>query len=147
MSAINRFAPEPLDALKRGRAIPFLIEHRDSVCPGYSLSVIATLDDERFWAVLLPDAEPDCELVEIPIHGRMLAKPHPIQSDAPDAHAIHRLWSDWDAGVRAMYLDLLTLIGSLLARERLIQALGAVPSTPASGGAERPAKPRRRSRK
>ena len=123
MSAINRFSPAQLDALKRGRAIPFLIEHRDSECPGHTLWVIATLDDEKFCGLLLPDADPDCELVEIPVEARLLAEPHPIQSDAWDAHAIHLPWSDWDAGMRDAYLDFFRQIGRALARNRLIQAL------------------------
>ncbi|HBG29492.1 MAG TPA: hypothetical protein DDW98_02505 [Gammaproteobacteria bacterium] len=127
MSAINRFSPAQLDALKRGRAIPFLIEHRDSECPGHTLWVIATLDDEKFCGLLLPDADPDCELVEIPVEARLLAEPHPIQSDAWDAHAIHLPWSDWDAGMRDAYLDFFRQIGRALARNRLIQALKAVP--------------------
>ena len=47
MSAFKSFTPAHLDALKRGRAIPFLVEHRDAVCPGFSLSVIGTLARER----------------------------------------------------------------------------------------------------
>jgi hypothetical protein len=130
VSAFNRFTPEQLDALKRGRAIPFLIEHRGSACPGYTLSVIATLDDQRFCGLFLPEAAPDCELVCVPIEGRMLPRPYPITSDSPDARAIHQLWSDWESGVRDLYLDFFALMGRVLARERLTEALDAVPPPP-----------------
>jgi len=125
MSSIHRFLPEHLDALKRGRAIPFLVDRRVPECPGYSLSVIGLLDDEGFHAVLLPDEAPDSDLAATSLHGLLLPEPHPIQSESPDAHAIHRLWSDWDAGVRDGYLRLVAFIGHELARDRLNKALDA----------------------
>ncbi len=127
MSALTRFTPEQLDALRRGRAIPFLIEHRDSTCPGRTLSVIATLDDEQFCGLFLPDDKPDCDLVTIPIDGPMLPEPYPITSDAPDARVIHRLWSNWENGVRERYLSFFALMGRVLARDRLDAALRAAP--------------------
>ncbi|WP_029890670.1 hypothetical protein [Polycyclovorans algicola] len=127
MSTINRFPPEQLDALKRGRAIPFLIEHRDAACPGHTLTVIGTIDDGKFWALLLADDDPDCKLVDLTLALPMFAEPFPIQSDASDAQAIHRLWSDWEAGVRAMYLQLFESVGRLLSLQALIRALDAIP--------------------
>ena len=140
MSAFKRFTPAQLDALKRGRAIPFLVEHRDAVCPGYSLSVIGTLEDEKFCGLFLEDDAPDCEMVQIPIDGPMLTHPYGVKSDSADAHAIHRLWSSWDAGMRATYLDFFALMGRVLTRERLLRALEDLQNAP------RTAAPKRRAR-
>lgn len=91
MSAFNCFSPEQRDALKRGRAIPFLTDHRGLESPGHMLSVIATIDDECLVGVLLPDATPDCELLELELNAPLLVQPYPLASDAPDALAVH--WS------------------------------------------------------
>ena len=144
MSAFNRFSPEQLDALKRGRAIPFLIEHRSSACPNHTLSVLATIDDEFFVGVFLPDDEPDCELVEAPLPSLCLPQPYPLASDAPDALAVHRLWSQWDAGVRDQYLEFFALMGRVLARARLDEALAVAPPTPAPDTPASPPRPKGR---
>ncbi|MEC9358667.1 MAG: hypothetical protein VX836_12470 [Pseudomonadota bacterium] len=130
MSAFKRFPSAQLDALKGGRAISLLvIEHRASACPDHRLSVIGTLDDEKFCGLFRPDADPDSERINVAIEGSMRTKQSPIESDSPDAHAIHRLGFDWDAGVRCRYLDASALMGRVLTRERLLSALDAVPAT------------------
>lgn len=125
MSSIHRFLPEHLDALKRGRAIPFLVDHRVPECPGYTLSVIGLFDDEGFHGVFLSDEAPDCDLAVASLNGLLLPEPFPIQSESPGAQVIHRLWSDWDAGVRDGYLRFVAFIGRELARDRLNKAMDA----------------------
>jgi hypothetical protein len=132
MSAIKRFSAEQIDALQQGRAIPLLIEYRDSEFPDHSLSVIGQMDDGAFWGILVPDDDPDCELVTIPMTSITVPQPYPIASDAPDAQAIHRLWSEWEGGVRDAYIALFRRVGRRLARERMMEALDRS-SMPASG--------------
>jgi hypothetical protein len=145
VSAFKRFSTEQLDALSRGRAIPFLIEHRGCECPGHSLSVIATIDDERFVGLFLPDAEPDSELVTVPLPAPMLPAPFSLTSDAADAHAIHCLWFEWNAGMRDTYLRFFALMGQLLARERLDSALESLsPPRPEDPTPKQPAKAKKR---
>ena len=127
MSSIHRLKPEHVAALKRGRAIPFLVEHRDLVCPGFTLSVIGTIDDQRFWGVFLADDEPDAELVDVELPTRSVLEPHPITSDSADAQAVHSLWSRWNTGMRQSYLDFFSLMGSVILRERLRSTLDAIP--------------------
>jgi uncharacterized protein YdaU (DUF1376 family) len=128
MSSIHRLKPEHLAALKNGRAIPFLIDHRDLVCPGFTLSVIGTIDDQKFWGVFLADDEPDAELVDVELLTRLMLEPHPITSDSADAQAVHSLWSRWDTGMRQSYLDFFSLMGGLILRERLMSTLDAIPA-------------------
>ena len=119
MSSIHRLKPEHLAALKNGRAIPLLVDHRDLVCPGFTLSVIGTIDDQKFWGVFLADDEPAAELVDVELH--------PIASDSADAHAVHSLWSRWNTGMRQSYLDFFALMGRVVLREHLMSTLDAIP--------------------
>lgn len=128
MSSIHRLKPEHLDALKRGRAIPLLVDHRDLVCPGFTLSVIGTLDDQKFWGVFLADDEPDDELIDVELPTRLMLEPHPITSDSADAQAVHSLWSRWNAGMRESYLDFFALMGRVVLREHLMSTLDAIPA-------------------
>lgn len=127
MSSIHHFKPELVAALKRGRAIPFLIDHRGPECPGYTLSVIGLLDDQRFCGVCLADEESDAELVDLALPPPLHLEPYPIQSDAVDAQAVHNLWSRWNAGERQDYLEFFSLMGQMLARDRLMRQLDAIP--------------------
>lgn len=127
MSSIHRFKPELNASLKRGRAIPFLIDHRGPECPGYTLSVIGLLDDQRFCGVCLADDDPDTELVDLALPPPLHLEPLPIQSDSADAQAVHNLWSRWNAGERQGYLEFFSLMGQVLARDRLMRLLDAVP--------------------
>jgi hypothetical protein len=140
--SIHRFKPEHLAALKNGRAIPFLIDHRGPECPGFTLSVIGLLDDQKFWGVYLPDDEPDAELVDFAMRAPLRLEPFPIQSDSPDAQAVNNLWSRWNAGTRQNYLEFFSLMGELLERDRLMRLLDAVPD-PSDKTASTPAKKRK----
>lgn len=128
MSSIHRLKPEHLAALKNGRAIPLLVDHRDLVCPGFTLSVIGTIDDQKFWGVFLADDEPAAELVDVELQTRLMLEPHPIASDSADAHAVHSLWSRWNTSMRQSYLDFFALMGSVILRERLMSTLDAIPA-------------------
>lgn len=127
MSSIHRHKPEHLAALMNGRAIPFLIDHRGPECPNHSLSVIGLIDDQRFCGVCLADDDPDAELVDLALPPPLHLEPHPIQSDAADAQAAHNLWSRWNAGERQDYLEFFALMGQMLARDRLMGLLDAIP--------------------
>lgn len=162
MSSIHRFKPEHVAALKRGRAVPFLVEHRDLRCPGFTLSVIGTIDDQKFWGVFLADDEPDAELVDFELPTRLMLEPHPIASDSADAQAVHSLWSRWNTVMRQSYLDFFALMGSVILRERLMSTLDAIPDptdeaastsrkkrkpkSPKSGKAKADAKPKAKKR-
>lgn len=156
MSALKRFSPAQFEALKRGRAIPFLIEHRDPALPDHTLSVIGQIDDGQFFGLFLPDDDPECELVDVPITGLQVEISFPIVTDSADAQAIHRLWTEWNGGVRQAYLELSRLIGRVLARARLLETLDVSPAdrepppdapTPSKGTREQGARTKIRKRR
>jgi hypothetical protein len=140
-------------ALRKGRAIPMLIEHHPPEMPDHALTVIGLLDTLSFEGAFIPDdfsggglvrmALPDCP-VDL----------FDIKTDSADAKAVHELWTKWHGGACERYLGFVRAVAVSLSLVQLNQVLeSATPvespagKSPKQGARSKPAGAKRRATK
>jgi hypothetical protein len=117
--------PEHLNkALRSGRAIPFLVDHRHEKMPDCTLTVIGLIDTRSFEGVFLPDdfAEEEMVRVALPEISVVTTK---IKADCADAEAVHELWSLWIGGMVDRYLDFVNALAMSISLSQLDATLGS----------------------
>jgi hypothetical protein len=140
MSSFEYLSATTKTALRKGRAIPMLFNHRPDEMPGHTLTVVGLVDSKTFEGVFLPDdftgtglvsmKLPECEFEFVD-----------IQTDCADAKAVHELWSAWNGGVGDRYLAFVRVIAlslSLVELDRTLETATTVEAperTPADPGA------------
>ncbi len=124
MTSIHRLPLDTERALKSGRAIAFLTDYRHPRLADHTFTVVGFLDTRAFESVLVPDEDPDCELVrcEMPV-GPCFVSEVPFES--ADARAVHELWTSWVGGFHNDCLRLLDFLAHAREQARLIAALAA----------------------
>jgi hypothetical protein len=135
-------------ALRKGRAIPMLVDFRHDEIPDHTFTVIGLIDTRSFQAVLLPDNFSDEKLVSLvmPEVNVSVAK---IKVDSADAEAIHELWSGWTSGVCQIYMDFVQTIARALSDCKFSQALehAQVVDLPKQASEDKPRTKRRQAKK
>jgi hypothetical protein len=147
MPAIEHLTTSAQSALRKGRAIPMLVEHRPPEMPDHVLTVIGLIDTRTFEGVFVPKNFSGGELVGFNIPG-VDVELFKIKTDCEDARAVHELWTLWHGGVCERYLSLVRTIAlrlSLTQRGQVLESARPVESA-ASGllepAAKRPSKRR-----
>ena len=71
MPSSEHFSMEINEALRRGRAIPMLVDYRPPEMPDHTLTVIGVIDGADFQGAFLPDDYAGEELVRLtlPLNG------------------------------------------------------------------------------
>ncbi|WP_043765382.1 hypothetical protein [Algiphilus aromaticivorans] len=124
MTSIHRLTPDTARALAGGRALAFLVDYRHPGLADHTFTIVGFLDSQSFEGTLVPDDDPECELVrcELPLGPCFVAE---TSLESADARAVHELWASWTGGVHEDYLRLLDFLASARARARLMTALAA----------------------
>jgi hypothetical protein len=147
MPAIEHLTTSAQSALRKGLAIPMLVEHCPPDMPDHVLTVIGLIDTRTFEGVFVPKDFSGGELVSLDIPG-VDVELFKIKTDCEDARAVHELWTLWHGGVCERYLSLVRTIALRLSLAQLGQVLeSARPVESAAGGptepgAKRPSKRR-----
>lgn len=146
MSASERLPADLNSALKSGRAITLIADHRPAEGAEFSLTVIGLIDSVQFVGVFHEDGDLSTEFVQLPLPGGGNGSVSEIQTESTDARAIHQLWSLWNSGVRDGYLQFTRTIATALSLAKLNSALqGATvfPNDPAEAVSQPKQKKRR----
>lgn len=138
MSAIEHLTPGTQTALRKGRAIPMLVEHHPPEMPDHVLTVIGLIDTQTFEGVFVPDDFSGGELVSMALPAVEVAL-FKVKTDSEDAQAIHELWTRWHGGVCERFLSFTRAIAIRLALVQLDQMLAS--ATPVEPPASRPSAP------
>lgn len=121
---MHRLTPDTARALRDGRALAFLVDYRHPGLAEYPFTVVGSLDSLSFEGTLVPDDDPDCNLVRCDLpRDPCFVTETPLES--VDARAVHQLWASRDGGLREDYLRFFDSLGSERVRARLKTALAA----------------------
>ncbi|TJY56202.1 hypothetical protein E4T66_19760 [Sinimarinibacterium sp. CAU 1509] len=123
MPSSDHLPADLAEALRRGRAIPLLLDYRLPEACDYTLSVIGTIDDAHFHGLFLPDTYAGEKLVRMNVPGCPESPIVELKTDSADANAIHELWSRWHGGVLEGYLQFMRAIAYVLSMDKLQAAL------------------------
>ncbi|MEC9358666.1 MAG: hypothetical protein VX836_12460 [Pseudomonadota bacterium] len=146
MSSFDQLPAYLSDALRRGRAIPLLVDYRPPEIADHSLTVIGLIDGASFEGVLLSDHERSDEFVRLQVPGCETAQIPAIETDSADARAVHELWARWHGGVRDGYLQFTRSIATAMALASLDAALQSATAVGAQTADQVPASPKRKSK-
>lgn len=147
MPSSEHFSMEINEALRRGRAIPMLVDYRPPEMPDHTLTVIGVIDGADFQGAFLPDDYAGEELVRLTLPLQPESPVTELTTDSADAKAIHELWSRWHGGVLESYLLFTRAVAMALNLAKLQVALEAAevvheaPSEPAPKAAAKKSKP------
>lgn len=134
MPSSEHLPADLVEAFRRGRAIPLLIDYRLPEANDHTLTVIGTIDDVHFHGLFLPDDYAGETLVRMNVPACPESPVTELKMDSADAKAIHELWSRWHGGVLESYLQFMRAIAFALSTDKLRTALESAevlgPATP-----------------
>jgi hypothetical protein len=146
MSSFDQLPAHLSDPLRRGRAIPLLVDYRPPEISDHSLTVIGLIDGASFEGVLLPDHERSDEFVRLQVPGCQIVQMPAIETDSADARAIHELWARWHGGVRDGYLRFTRSIATAMALATLDAVLNSATAVGAQSADQVPTSPKPKSK-
>lgn len=102
--SFKHLPPASQEAVLNGRAIVFLLNWPLPELPSHLLTVVATLDDEKFYVSFLnPDYDGELAALELP--PELTQYPPELSVESDDARAIHRLWHRWHSSLENIALN------------------------------------------